>query len=1139
MPTARGRYSRATERAFVAAVILAAALAVGAPLYFFLEYVPSERRETLAALSSEFSARTDQRQMGIERWVQEAFEDATTVAEYPPVQALLAQRGAPRGATANAKMTALLTLLARTQHLKRVLVVDERAQVVVAGHGSRLLAPAETRLLRTATISGRPTMGFHRNPVTGGADVAFVVPVKDASGHPVGAVLLEADPEEWVFPFLVRTSPLSQRSSEAVLVELRGDSVVWVSPRRKSTALPLTDRRLLSETRGLPLADALRGASRFGAYIDYHGDPVYASTRPIRGTPWGLIVKVDQADILGPFRAQMRREAAGWGLALVALLGLAATLWRNARRALALEVERGLARQTAALDQANDIVLFLGLDGRIEGANRQAEKFYGGSPGALVGRHVFDLRPPEDRAAGPGQFAAVRDGGEGLVFETVHLAAGTTPVPVEVSSRRVHLEGGDQIVSVIRDVRERRASEERIARLNRALRTIAEIDALILRETSAERLFAEACRVLVEHGGFRMAWIGVAEPDGSVRPAAQFGPGEGYLALGAIRWDDTPHGRGPTGIAVREGRTVACNDIATDPALAPWREGALARGFRSSMACPIRAGGRAGGVLTVYADQPGVFDDEMDALFGALSSDLGFALQALEDHAERERAEQDLRQRERSFRVLFDSNPLCMWVYGLRSHRFLAVNDAAVVQYGWSREEFLTMTLEDIRPPEDVARLREDLSRPRPTLQRSDGWRHRRRNNSPIDVEILSHVIVFEGREAVLVSALDVTERKRAEAAVRLSEGQYRSLFHGMLEGYAHCRMEFDGDVPRDWVYLDVNPAFGAITGLTGVVGKRVTEIVPGIRETNPEMFEIFGRVARTGAPSQVESYVPALGIWFSLAVYRPAPGEFVAVFEDITERRRAFEEVRRLNTELETRVLERTAQLADANRELEAFAYSVSHDLRAPLRAIDGYGRMLEEDHAPRLDDEGRRLLNVVRSSTKGMGQLIDDLLAFSRAGHGDLVRARVDMTRLARDVWTSLATPAEVAGVTFRLDALPEAESDPTLMRQVWVNLLSNALKFTRGHPAPAVAVGARIESGRAVYFVQDNGVGFDPRYRDKLFGVFQRLHSATKFEGTGVGLALVQRIVTRHGGTVWADGAVGEGATFHFTLPAKGDS
>jgi two-component system sensor kinase len=233
-----------------------------------------------------------------------------------------------------------------------------------------------------------------------------------------------------------------------------------------------------------------------------------------------------------------------------------------------------------------------------------------------------------------------------------------------------------------------------------------------------------------------------------------------------------------------------------------------------------------------------------------------------------------------------------------------------------------------------------------------------------------------------------------------------------------------------------------------------------------------------------------------------------------------------------------RTTQLEAANKELEAFSYSVSHDLRAPLRAIDGFSRILEEDYAESLDDEGRRLLGVVRRNTQKMGALIDDLLAFSRLGRKELVRTTIDMGGMARSVFDELGPPA--AAATLRAAGLPPAVGDPAMVRQVLANLLSNALKFSSGNGGGAVVeVGGHNGGGENTYFVRDNGVGFDMEYAGKLFGVFQRLHSSEEFEGTGVGLAIVQRIVQRHGGRVWAEGEPGAGATFYFTLPnAKGD-
>ena len=251
-------------------------------------------------------------------------------------------------------------------------------------------------------------------------------------------------------------------------------------------------------------------------------------------------------------------------------------------------------------------------------------------------------------------------------------------------------------------------------------------------------------------------------------------------------------------------------------------------------------------------------------------------------------------------------------------------------------------------------------------------------------------------------------------------------------------------------------------------------------------------------------------------------------------ELRQVQGELRQLNADLEHRVVERTEQLAAANKELESFSYSVSHDLRAPVRAIAGFSKLLAEHHESALDDEAKRKLGIVRSEAARMGTLIDDLLAFSRLGRQSLQMRTVDMEELVRLNFETLKTQQPDARAELRLGALPAALGDRSLLAQVWINLLSNAFKFSAKKENPTIEVGAISEPEHHTYFVRDNGAGFDPRYGAKLFGVFQRLHDPSEFPGTGVGLALVQRIVARHGGRVWAEGEVGEGATFYFTLP-----
>jgi PAS domain S-box-containing protein len=263
------------------------------------------------------------------------------------------------------------------------------------------------------------------------------------------------------------------------------------------------------------------------------------------------------------------------------------------------------------------------------------------------------------------------------------------------------------------------------------------------------------------------------------------------------------------------------------------------------------------------------------------------------------------------------------------------------------------------------------------------------------------------------------------------------------------------------------------------------------------------------------------------------------ATNRDVTDRKLAQEallhETRRYADELERRVAERTRQLEIANRELESFSYSVSHDLRAPLRAVDGYTRILMEDYGARLDAEGRRICSVISESAARLGVLIDDLLAFSRLGRVPMQSGLIDMEACARSVFMELTSNKERPRIDFRLDTLPPVYGDRAMLQQVWVNLLSNAVKFSSKRERPEIVVSASRIDGEMEYCVRDNGAGFDMQYADKLFGVFQRLHSVKEFPGTGVGLAIVQRIIARHGGTVRGVGQPEKGAEFFFTLPA----
>jgi PAS domain S-box-containing protein len=258
-----------------------------------------------------------------------------------------------------------------------------------------------------------------------------------------------------------------------------------------------------------------------------------------------------------------------------------------------------------------------------------------------------------------------------------------------------------------------------------------------------------------------------------------------------------------------------------------------------------------------------------------------------------------------------------------------------------------------------------------------------------------------------------------------------------------------------------------------------------------------------------------------------------VVNFRDVTEKKTAEKEILKLNAELEERVLQRTRELQTVNKELESFSYSVSHDLRAPLRSIHGYVNILQEQYGPQLDDEAKRLIGVVMKNSQRMGQLIDDLLAFSKLGRAELTRSMISMQHIAAEVMEECLRGEEHRKVEIHIATLPNALADSTTIKQVWVNLISNALKYSRQQEHAKIEIGFSDNEKEITYFIKDNGAGFDMKYYEKLFGVFQRLHSTKDFEGTGVGLAIVQRIIVRHGGRIWAESKVKEGTTFYFTL------
>jgi PAS domain S-box-containing protein len=515
------------------------------------------------------------------------------------------------------------------------------------------------------------------------------------------------------------------------------------------------------------------------------------------------------------------------------------------------------------------------------------------------------------------------------------------------------------------------------------------------------------------------------------------------------------------------------------------------------------------------------------------------------DITDRKKVEEEIKSSEEKYRLLAENVSDVIWILDTSTMYFTYVSPSVERLRGYTPEEIMAVPMTHALTPEGAKYVTEQTQKrssailsgkEQPGTYYTDEVEQPCKDGAMVWTEVVTTFYVNKknGRVEVLGVTRNITERKKNEQELNKMGKHYQALIEKAPDGIIllnqHGRFKF--------VSTSARKMFGY--GLNEDISTDPSTL------THPDDYPMV--IGEIGRLLQDPTYIPTLqyrfahknGSWiwvestFSNLLTEPSVESIVINFRNINDRKLAEDEISKLNVSLELRVNERTSQLEAANSELQAFAYSVSHDLRAPLRAIDGFSKFVLEDYGSKLDPEGQRLLGLIRSNTQKMDKLITDILALSRVTRSEHKKSKIDMTKMALSMFNEVASSEIEGKIEVRINPLPEITGDPTYIKLVWINLISNAIKFSSLESHPEIIISGQQENDYNVYSVKDNGVGFNPEYSHKLFGVFQRLHKVNEFEGTGVGLAIVQRIVHRHGGKVWAESKEGQGATFYFSLP-----
>jgi len=950
---------------------------------------------------------------------------------------------------------------------------------------------------------------IHSNSILG-QHLDLVIPLYSSPENQKGLTALlffRIAPSKFLFP-LIQTWPTPSRSSETMLVRREGDSVVFLNElrHRKNTALRLkfsiTDTLLLTTKAALGITGITEG-------IDYRRVKVLADIKKVPGTSWFIVAKADMDEIYRPVRI-LSYGILGFTALLVLIAALIIYLiWKRQQYKLDMEKQALTRHFDYIVKYANDIVLLADERLNVVECNDSALRNYGYTRQELIGKNLADLRSEATQLQLQEIVKEIHQK-KSVLYETIHQRKDGTTFQVEFNSRLITIEGKTYYQSIGRDLTERKRAEKAMKESEEKYRSLFNemIEGFALHE-----IICNAQGVPVDYR---------------------------FLLM-------NPSFEKLTGLRAEEsiGKTVLQVLPGTEPY---W----------------IEAYGKV-----ALTGEPVTFENYSKDLnryyrVVAFSHHKGQFAVLFEDITERRQAEEALKESEEKYRLMVDVTPDAVIIQSngkilfantstlsiLGAEHFDQIKDIPAV-------EFIHPDLRDI----SLQRLiKIQQTNEKPTFIES---KFVKLNKEIVDVEIISIPIVFKGKKAFQTIARDITYRKKAEEEIRLLNSKLHQLIHAIQQ----LALARDLQTIQDTVKISARKLTGA-DGVTFIYRKNelcyyadedaISPLWKGqkfpmeycisgwvmINNKQAIIEDIYSDVripADAYRPTFVKSLamvpiatvepIGAIGNYWANK-YTPSEMEVNLLQTLADAAARAIENVR-LYDELEHRVAQRTHQLETANKELEAFSYSVSHDLRAPLRGIDGWSLALQEDYEHLLDDQAKIYLNRVRNETQRMGQLIDDILKLSRVTRSELRLGNVDLTALANTISQRLKDANPNRKLDFVIQSGLSITGDSQLLEIALTNLLDNACKFTKRQTVAKIEFGTALIDDTLTYFIRDNGVGFDMTYATKLFGAFQRMHKQSDFPGTGIGLATVQRIIRRHGGKIWAESQVDKGSTFYFTI------